>query len=157
MNDGPCHHNPSKFFSALKSNCSRLSVVLLSYDSRSTLFRLDRRKKFGRDDDAKIFLSHLELLVCRAGKKKQLPGARASKGCQLLRAGRSIYHSYSYCLFLSNARIQKWASRSPDCLKRLLTKESVRIHFILVQDSGQSGLAITVSIGSDLVDEVWNV
>ena len=37
--------NPSKFFSALQSHCSRLSVILLSYDSRSTLVRLDRRKK----------------------------------------------------------------------------------------------------------------
>ena len=40
------HYNlkyPSKFFSALPSYCPRLSVVLLSYDSRSTLIRLDRR------------------------------------------------------------------------------------------------------------------
>ena len=36
---------PSKFFSALQSYCSRLSVVLLSCDSRSTLIRLNRRKK----------------------------------------------------------------------------------------------------------------
>ena len=36
------------FFPALLSYCSRLSVVLLSYDSRSTLIRLDRRQKFGR-------------------------------------------------------------------------------------------------------------
>ena len=35
---------PSKFFSTVQSYCPRLSVVLLSYDSRSTLIRLDRRK-----------------------------------------------------------------------------------------------------------------
>ena len=40
--------HPSKFFSALQSYCSCLSVGLLSYDSRSTLIRPDRRKKFGR-------------------------------------------------------------------------------------------------------------
>ena len=34
---------PSKFFSALRSYCPRLSVVLLSYDCRSTLKRLDHR------------------------------------------------------------------------------------------------------------------
>ena len=43
---GNTHHNrPSKFFLALQSFCCRLSVVLLSYDSRSTLIRLDRTKK----------------------------------------------------------------------------------------------------------------
>ena len=41
-------HNPSKFFSALQSYCFRLSVVLLSYDSRSTLIRRDGWEKFGR-------------------------------------------------------------------------------------------------------------
>ena len=40
---------PSKFFSALQSYCPRISVALLSYDSRSTILRLDRRNKFGRD------------------------------------------------------------------------------------------------------------
>ena len=39
---------PSKFFLALQSFCCRLLVVLLSYDSRSTLTQLDRTKKFGR-------------------------------------------------------------------------------------------------------------
>ena len=39
---------PSKFFSAIQLYCSRLSVSLLSYDSRSTLFWLESRKKFGR-------------------------------------------------------------------------------------------------------------
>ena len=39
---------PSKFFSAIQSFCSRLSVVLVSYDSGSTLLQLDRRIKFGR-------------------------------------------------------------------------------------------------------------
>ena len=37
---------PSKFFSALQSYCSRLSIVLLSYDSRSTLIRRDRKKNW---------------------------------------------------------------------------------------------------------------
>ena len=38
---------PSKFFLALHSFCCRLSVILLSYDSRSTIIpvQLDRRKK----------------------------------------------------------------------------------------------------------------
>ena len=36
------------FFSALQSYCSRLSIVLLSYDGKSTLIRLERRKKIGR-------------------------------------------------------------------------------------------------------------
>ena len=40
--------HPSKFFLVLQSYCSRFSVVLLSYDSRSTPIRPDRRKKFGR-------------------------------------------------------------------------------------------------------------
>ena len=40
--------HPSKFFSALQSFCCCLSVVLLSCDSRSTLTRRDRTKKFGR-------------------------------------------------------------------------------------------------------------
>ena len=39
---------PSKFFLALQSFCCRLSIVLLSYDIKSTLMRLDRRKKIGR-------------------------------------------------------------------------------------------------------------
>ena len=41
----PC---PSKFFSGLQSFCCRLFVVLLSYDSRSTLIRRDCTKKIGR-------------------------------------------------------------------------------------------------------------
>ena len=43
---GICY--PSKFFSSLQSYCPHLSVVLLSYDGRSTLIRLDRTKFFGR-------------------------------------------------------------------------------------------------------------
>ena len=39
---------PSKFFSALQLYCSRFSVCLLSYDSRSTLLRRDRIKNIGR-------------------------------------------------------------------------------------------------------------
>ena len=39
---------PSKFFSALQSYCSRLSIVFLSCDSKLTLIQLDLRKKFGR-------------------------------------------------------------------------------------------------------------
>ena len=38
---------PSKFFSAIQSYCSRLSVGLLSYNRRLTLLRLDRRISFG--------------------------------------------------------------------------------------------------------------
>ena len=38
---------PSKLFSVFQSYCSRLSVGLLFYDSKSTLFRLDGWKKFG--------------------------------------------------------------------------------------------------------------
>ena len=39
---------PSNFFPAIQSYCSHLPVVLLSYDSRSTLFQLDHRKKIER-------------------------------------------------------------------------------------------------------------
>ena len=39
---------PSKFFLALQSFCCRLSINLLSYDSRSTLIRLERTIFFGR-------------------------------------------------------------------------------------------------------------
>ena len=42
------HAPPSKFFLALQSFCCRVLVVLLSYDSRSTLIRIDRTKKFAR-------------------------------------------------------------------------------------------------------------
>ena len=45
---------PSKFFSPLQSYCPRLSVVLLSYDSRSTLIRRDGKEKFGR---VRVFFS----------------------------------------------------------------------------------------------------
>ena len=37
-----CMHNPFNYFSALRSYCSRFSVGLLSYDSTTTLMRLDR-------------------------------------------------------------------------------------------------------------------
>ena len=39
---------PSNFFQPFQSYCSRLSVGLLSYDSRSSLLRLDRRNISGR-------------------------------------------------------------------------------------------------------------
>ena len=39
-----CH--PSNFFSGIQSYCSRVSVGLLSYDSRLTLIRMDQRWKF---------------------------------------------------------------------------------------------------------------
>ena len=42
--------HPVQIFPPIQSFCCRLSVVLLSYDSRSALLRLDRRKKFGRAD-----------------------------------------------------------------------------------------------------------
>ena len=49
---------PSKFFLTLQSFCCRLSVVLLSYDSRSALIRLDRRNNLvetdGQTDSADI-------------------------------------------------------------------------------------------------------
>ena len=65
---------PSKIFSAIQSFCSRLSIGLLSYDSRSTPIRLDHRKKFGRvmnqikymftkKDSQRCFASH----VCSHG------------------------------------------------------------------------------------------
>ena len=40
-------NSPSKFLSALQLYCSCFSVGLFSYDSRSTLLRLNRRKKYG--------------------------------------------------------------------------------------------------------------
>ena len=52
---------PSIFFSALQSYCSRLSVVFLSYESSSTLIRLDRRKKNGRDPHAELTIRCAQL------------------------------------------------------------------------------------------------
>ena len=50
--DGRCTRaplpRPSKFFSAFQSYCPRLSVGWLSYNSRSSLIRLDRRIIIGR-------------------------------------------------------------------------------------------------------------
>ena len=53
-------HHPSKFFSALQSFCCRLSVVLLSCDSRSTLIRRDRTKKIGRAGPGRHFIPWME-------------------------------------------------------------------------------------------------
>ena len=39
---------PFKFFSALQSYCPRFSVILLSYNSRSTLIRMDCKKNWLR-------------------------------------------------------------------------------------------------------------
>ena len=44
-------YNQSKFFSVILLYWSCLSVGLLSFDSRSTLIRRDRRKFFGREPD----------------------------------------------------------------------------------------------------------
>ena len=53
---------PSKFFLALQSFCCPLSVVLLSYDSKSTLIRLDCRKKIGREESLyPVSYTHLTL------------------------------------------------------------------------------------------------
>ena len=52
--------DPSKFFSPLESYCSRLSVGLLSYDSRLTLIRLDRRKKWSRSSVI-YYLTHFPI------------------------------------------------------------------------------------------------
>ena len=58
---------PSKFFSALRSYCSRLSVGMLSYDSRSTLIRLDHRKKIGRVPVSKYHVRPQQNFVARFG------------------------------------------------------------------------------------------
>ena len=42
------YDSPSKIFSSLQLFCSRFSVGLLSYNSRTTLIRLDCRNFFGR-------------------------------------------------------------------------------------------------------------
>ena len=44
----PSAHLPVQFFSAIQSYCPCISVGLLSYNSRSTLMRLNGRKKIGR-------------------------------------------------------------------------------------------------------------
>ena len=46
---------PSKFLSAFQLYCSRLSVGFPSYDSRSTLFRLDCRKNWTGVENMKNF------------------------------------------------------------------------------------------------------
>ena len=55
---------PSKFFSTLKLYCPRLSVVLLSYDSRLILIRLDRRKK--------LVELHLDLFIDQLAHPKHI-------------------------------------------------------------------------------------
>ena len=57
--------SPSKFFLALQSYCCCLSVVLLSCDSRSTLIRRDRTKKFGRERRRKRYFIALSKGSCR--------------------------------------------------------------------------------------------
>ena len=59
----------SNFFSALQSYCSRFSVSLLLYDSRSTLLQLDHWKKIGQEivihniAISCIYLSTLRLII----------------------------------------------------------------------------------------------
>ena len=55
---------PSKFLSSLQSYCPRLSVGLLSYDSSSTLIRLDRWKIFGRALFQNVICVKRDLLNC---------------------------------------------------------------------------------------------
>ena len=54
----------TKFFLALQSFCCRLSVVLLSYDSRSTLIRRDRTEKFGRTYIHTYIPSAVQIFSC---------------------------------------------------------------------------------------------
>ena len=55
---------PSKFFPAIQSYCSCLSVVLHLNDSRSTLLRLDLRKKFGRVSPVSRLNQGLKFVSC---------------------------------------------------------------------------------------------
>ena len=75
--------NPSSFFPALQWYCSCLSVSLLSYDSRSILIRLDRRKNLDGERESGIVLKrgmlrlfHVQTLLEKGweeiGAKKQV-------------------------------------------------------------------------------------
>ena len=80
---------PSKFFSALQSYCSRLSVGLLSCDSRSTLVQLDRRKKIGQLSYKK---SPGLTLFCRV-----VTILHACCGWGTLAAGQGKHACHGYC------------------------------------------------------------
>ena len=66
---------PVLFFSTIQSLCSRLSVALLSYDSGSTIFRLDRRLKIwlGLDNNSEIGGEDF-LISLSTGVVVQFPG-----------------------------------------------------------------------------------
>ena len=63
---------PSEYFSIIQSLCSRISVVLLSYDWRSTPIRLDGIKKSGRVVHKPTLSSHnFSLSPGRKERKKE--------------------------------------------------------------------------------------
>ena len=66
---------PSNFFSAIESYCSRLSVSLLTYDSRSALIRLDRRKQSGRT----LFVSYFYFNIQGVKKRTLVSLSNARK------------------------------------------------------------------------------
>ena len=97
-------HYPSKFFTPLQLCWSHLSVGLLSYDSRWTLIRVDRRKKFGRVQmdgwknmdgwKKKLFVDIWEKMKKRVKSLKHLYLGRfktASIGKAVL-AGKNAWH-----------------------------------------------------------------
>ena len=59
---------PSKFFAALQSYCSCLSVVFLSYNSWSTLIRRDDWEKFGRVTTPRHEMRNINILVDEAAR-----------------------------------------------------------------------------------------
>ena len=76
----PLQFHPSKFFSAIQSYCSRLPVSLLSYDSRSNLLRLDRRKKIGRAQWDKMWKQKIPpfaSIKSRQNERTNLPRCRS--------------------------------------------------------------------------------
>ena len=70
---------PSKFFSATQLFCSRLSIGSLSYDSRSTLIRLDRRKNWVECDCVHVKGQHqLDLDRRHLNRSPFVPTARGN-------------------------------------------------------------------------------
>ena len=119
--------HPIKFLSAIQSYCSCLSVVLLSYDSRSTLLRLDRRKNMdGRccfyllsfcfpQTDRQTDTSCSRLLNWSPGRPHAWNKTTQRKFLEFVRNGinigtyvRIICNSFNNCIFLA---AQFWLDR----------------------------------------------
>ena len=98
-------YSPSKFFSALPSVCSRLSVGLLWYDSRSTLRRLHQREKFGR-----VVHATTSLFWRRSTTHSKLIESVASEEDGWMDRVRQLFCLISRCCWMHAAC---WVKRTP--------------------------------------------